>query len=181
MLSQTSSPQRQEWTPCNPSVPQKQEAGYSPGTDSLFCSSVLVSPPTPHIASLILATEPSVICFLFPRSQLQLRSLSHILNSACSKMSDLRHLFVLLPAPNPPSQHMTLVFRMLTLPEASEMLPIRTWVLCFPSQRYPQTLTGTHPLILKNKAIHIMVMGKCPSPHSHVCPDTVHVTTPTSI
>lgn len=104
----------------NPSVPQKQEAGYSPGTDSLPCSSALVLPPTPHIASLITATEPSVICFLFPRSQLQLRSLSHILNSACSKMSDLRYLSILLPVPNPPSRHLTLVCRM----------PMK----CFPSE-----------------------------------------------
>lgn len=88
----TNSSQRQEWTPCNPSVLHQQEAGYSPGTDSLPCSSALMLPPTPHIASLIMETKPSVICFLFPRSQLQLRSLRHILNSACSEMSDPRRL-----------------------------------------------------------------------------------------
>lgn len=95
----TNSSQRQEWTPCHPSVLHQQEAGYSPGTDSLPCSSALVLPPTtPHIASLIMETKPSVICFMFPRSQLQLRCLSHILNSACSKMSAPRRLcYDLLP------------------------------------------------------------------------------------
>lgn len=35
--------------------------------------------------------------------------------------------------------------------------------------------------MLKNKATHIMVMGKRPLPHSHVCSDTVPVTTLASL
>lgn len=88
---------------------------------------------------------------------------------------------MLLPAPNPPSQHVPLPFRMLTLPEAGEMNPIRTRVSCFPSQRYPQIFTGTYPLILKNKVTHIMVKGKRSLPHSHVCSDTVRVATLASL
>lgn len=66
MFPQTIPSQRQEWTLWYPSVLQKQESGYLPGTDPLPCSPVLVSPPTPQIASLIMKTEPSVICFCSP-------------------------------------------------------------------------------------------------------------------
>jgi hypothetical protein len=149
-FQQTSSSQKQEWTLWNPSIFQKQESGYSLGTDSLPCSSCWARLPLP-ILSLVMKTKPSAICVCSSIPNSNPEALDRLWTLPYLKMLGPRllhhYLFQTLP-----SQQVTLVSRRLIVPETSEVPPIRTWV-----SWNPQNVMKAHLLILKNKATSIMM------------------------
>lgn len=174
MFPSTNSSQRQEWMLWNLCVLQKQESAYRPGTNSLPCSSMLILPPTSHLASLIMKNEPSVIRFRppIPNSNPEAWDFELCLPKDVGPQSSVQ-----LAVPSPSLTTCEAPVQNIYTAWNQQNTSVITPVSCFSSQRYPHTLTETHSLILKNKATHIMVMGKRPLLCLYVCSDRVHITT----